>query len=201
LTGLACRDWLDESRAMTLSKQVRPAKSRSSRNAAQTRREAGAAAVEFALVMPLLLLIVFGIFNFGILFSQQLTLNNGVREGDRRAVVYGQATPNTCNGIITSVQNELSGLAMDPKSVVVRVTQNGFSNNASACGASCVTTNFDAMGTGANRPCVGSYNTANNTGGSLIVEAQYVAAIAVPYPPFPQTLTLSSKAVFRCEFT
>lgn len=47
----------------------------------------GAVAVEFALVVPLLLLIVFGIVNFGIVFSQQLTLNNALREGARKAVI------------------------------------------------------------------------------------------------------------------
>ena len=188
---------------MKSSKRARPTINRSSRCATRTRHESGAAAVEFALVVPVLLLIVFGIFNFGFLFSQQLTLNNGVREGDRRAVVYGptvagQTTPNTCDGIITSVQNNLSGIGMNRSDVEVMVTQDGFSN-ASACGGTFKSTNFGLNG--ANRPCVGSYNTANNIGGSLIVEARYVAQIIVPYPPFPQTLTLSSKAVFRCEFT
>lgn len=184
---------------MKSSKQVRSVKSRSSRNAAQTCGEAGAAAVEFALVVPVLVLIVFGIFNFGFLFSQQLTLNNGVREGDRRAVVYGTAASSTCDGIITSVQNQLSGIGMNSSNVEVKVTQDGFSST-SACDSSFLTT---AVGTTEQDyvPCVGSYNTDTNVGGSLVVEARYVADIAVPFPPFPQTLPLSSKAVFRCEFT
>jgi Flp pilus assembly protein TadG len=162
------------------------------------RHDCGAAAVEFALVSPLLLLIVFGIINFGFLFSQQLTLNNGVREGDRRAVVSGPAAPRTCDGIIASVQNQLSGLAMNSSNVRVKVTQDGWTNTES-CGTSFVSTTFGSTAT--NVPCVGSFDTATNAGRSLIVEAQYVAAIPVAFPPFPTTLTLSSKAVFRCEFS
>ena len=55
-------------------------------------------AVEFALIVPVLLLIVFGIINFGVLFSQQLTLNNAVREGARKAVVNEVSTNRQCGG-------------------------------------------------------------------------------------------------------
>ncbi|MBB5870955.1 hypothetical protein F4553_004334 [Allocatelliglobosispora scoriae] len=47
----------------------------------------GAAAAEFALVLPLLLLLVFGIIDFGRMINQQLTLTEGAREGSRLAVV------------------------------------------------------------------------------------------------------------------
>lgn len=51
------------------------------------RGERGAAAVEFALVVPLLLLILGGIFNFGFAFAQKLALDNAVRETARSAAV------------------------------------------------------------------------------------------------------------------
>ncbi len=51
------------------------------------RQERGAVAVEFALIVPLLLILVFGIVNFAVVLSQQLALNNGVRQGTRLAVV------------------------------------------------------------------------------------------------------------------
>ena len=43
----------------------------------------GAAAVEFALVLPLLLLLVFGIVDFGRVYHEQVTLTHGAREGVR----------------------------------------------------------------------------------------------------------------------
>lgn len=49
--------------------------------------EKGAAMVEFALVLPLLLVLIGGIIQFGFIFNAQITLNSSVREGARHAVV------------------------------------------------------------------------------------------------------------------
>ena len=49
------------------------------------RTERGAAAVEFALVVLPLLMIVAGIINFGFIFAQQLSLSNGARQAARFA--------------------------------------------------------------------------------------------------------------------
>ncbi|WP_225073375.1 TadE/TadG family type IV pilus assembly protein [Desulfuromonas sp. CSMB_57] len=47
----------------------------------------GAAVVEFAVVLPLLLLIVFGIIEFGFLMYNQAMLTNASREGARAGIV------------------------------------------------------------------------------------------------------------------
>lgn len=49
----------------------------------------GAAAVELAVVLPLLLTIVFGIIEFGWIFMVRETLTNASREGCRVAVLQG----------------------------------------------------------------------------------------------------------------
>ena len=46
-------------------------------------RDGGAAAVEFALVVPILLLLVFGIAEFGRAYNIQTTLSGAAREGAR----------------------------------------------------------------------------------------------------------------------
>jgi Flp pilus assembly protein TadG len=51
------------------------------------RNQEGQAMVEFALVAPILLLLVFGIVQFGILFNNYLTLTDAVRAGARQAAV------------------------------------------------------------------------------------------------------------------
>ncbi|ACB85885.1 TadE/TadG family type IV pilus assembly protein [Natranaerobius thermophilus] len=50
-------------------------------------RERGQALVELAFVLPVLLLLVFGIIEFGSIFHAQLTLNNASREGARHGVL------------------------------------------------------------------------------------------------------------------
>jgi Flp pilus assembly protein TadG len=57
------------------------------RAAPKTPRDRGAAAVEFALLFPVLLLIVFGIIDFGRALNAQITLTQAAREGARLAAV------------------------------------------------------------------------------------------------------------------
>ena len=50
--------------------------------------ESGAALVEFAMVLPLLLLLLFGIVEFGLLFYNKQVLTNASREGARAGIAY-----------------------------------------------------------------------------------------------------------------
>lgn len=52
------------------------------------RTERGAAAVEFALVVPLLLIVLLAIIDFGWVFNRQLTLTQAAREGARIMAVH-----------------------------------------------------------------------------------------------------------------
>ena len=49
----------------------------------------GAAVVEFALIMPVLILLVAGVIQFGIMYSQYQVLQGAAREGARCAAVQG----------------------------------------------------------------------------------------------------------------
>ncbi|MBN1659147.1 MAG: pilus assembly protein [Anaerolineae bacterium] len=52
------------------------------------RQEGGQTTVEFALVISVLLLVVFGIMDFSRLMFAYATMSNGVREGARYAVIH-----------------------------------------------------------------------------------------------------------------
>lgn len=53
------------------------------------RNQKGQSLVEFAIILPLILLIVMGIAQFGLLFNSYLTIQNATREGARTGVVGG----------------------------------------------------------------------------------------------------------------
>lgn len=68
------------------------------------RREDGQSMVEFALILPIFLLILCGIIDFGWLFYNQLSLNNACREGARYAVVNTAEDADT-QAIIDHIEN------------------------------------------------------------------------------------------------
>ena len=70
--------------------------------------ERGNAAVELALMMPILMLILFGIINFGVLIYNQSVITNAAREGARWASIHTTAS----NGITCT--NSSSTAPVDP---------------------------------------------------------------------------------------
>ncbi|WP_208812979.1 TadE/TadG family type IV pilus assembly protein [Micromonospora echinofusca] len=52
-------------------------------------RDRGAAAVEFALILPVVLLVIFAIIDFGRMLNAQLTVNQAAREGARATALAG----------------------------------------------------------------------------------------------------------------
>ena len=53
------------------------------------RDDRGAAAVEFALVLPILILLLFGIVDFGRMLAAKITITEAAREGVRAAALIG----------------------------------------------------------------------------------------------------------------
>ena len=92
--------------------------------------ERGASAVEFALLLPLLMLILFGTIEFGMVMYSREVLTNASREGARAGIV--QQTPKPTQGQIEAVvTNYLTNTGIDPANVDVSVTgaQGVFPNN------------------------------------------------------------------------
>jgi len=55
----------------------------------------GTSAVEFALVLPILLLMLFGIIEFGVLLCDKAVLTNASREGARAGICFQEPRPTT----------------------------------------------------------------------------------------------------------
>ena len=82
----------------------------------------GAAAVELALVLPLLLLLVFGIIDFGRMLNTQITLTEAAREGARAAALGhdpAQRVARTANGTAVDGTTVTSCPGDDPRADAV----------------------------------------------------------------------------------
>lgn len=91
--------------------------------------ERGAAAVEFAIVAPLLFLLVFAIIDFGFAFHGWDAIQNAAREGAR----VGAVTPNVAQ-IEARVRSSSSFLDQSRMTVTVQCAKGG-SSSFGTCGA------------------------------------------------------------------
>jgi TadE-like protein len=109
--------------ALTISRPDRPP-------LAVLRSERGAELIEFALVFPMLLLVMLGIIDFGFLFQRYEVVTNAAREGARVAILPGYS-----NADVEARVNQYlaSGGLTGTSSILVGPTE------AVAVGAQCIT--------------------------------------------------------------
>ncbi len=94
-------------------------------------RERGAALVEFTMVLPLLLALIFGIVDFGRAFQSWITITNAAREGARLGTTGGSVSE-ICNRVqstaavsgATCTVTGVPGVTGDDVSVKVDYTLN-----------------------------------------------------------------------------
>src|SRR5574342_736485 len=92
--------------------------------------ERGASAAEFALLLPVLLTILFGIIEFGMLMYGREVVTNATREGARAGIVQGP--PKRTAGEITTIANNyLTATGVNPADVTFTVTGAGLVNPSS----------------------------------------------------------------------
>jgi Flp pilus assembly protein TadG len=133
-------------------------------------REDGASAVEFALLAPLLFLILFGIIEFAVAFLHVQSIRTGVREGGRVAAVGAQVSTTQQRTVAASVGSIPNG---DASRVQVQSSEGG----------RCTPQNIGSDVTV-------SYDTANLPGGGVIVRIPLIPNIVMK-PVI--------SASFRCE--
>lgn len=136
------------------------------------RRDSGASLVEFALILPLLCLLLFGIIQFGIAYDKKQSINSAAREGARTAAI----PTNTVDDIETSVENSYEAITSGTVTTTITL--------ASAPNSPIVSP--VAM------PCNG------NAGDTVIVVATVQHTLTIPFFGAPN-LTLEGQGEFRCE--
>jgi Flp pilus assembly protein TadG len=85
------------------------------------RSQQGQSLTEFALALPILALLLFAVIQFGIVFSNYVTLTDATRAGARKAAV-GRQLANPQNATITAVRNSATDLNQGDLSVSVTST-------------------------------------------------------------------------------
>lgn len=138
------------------------------------RHEQGAVALEFALIVPILLVLFFGIVNYGIVLAQQLSLSNSARQAARFAVVDVEGR--TCGQIENEARAAAETIGMLPTDPTYALT--------------------GATGT-CERPCADSTPTTDLTV-TLTYRSEFV--VPMPIPGFPSGVDIKGEGVFRCEY-
>ena len=155
-----------------------------------SRDDDGAAAVEFALILPILLLLVFGIIQFGLVFAQLLALNNASRQASRTGVV----NLSTCSTVMDQVTNGTAGAIGLAGPYTVTVTRAG----TAVCTASLTTAGVATYS-------VGSSSTiacpSGNSDKALTVQTSATASIVIPPFVFITGFPLKGKGVYQCELS
>lgn len=129
----------------------------------------GAAAVEFALVLPILFLLVFGIVDFGLYINAASVAGNAAREGARAASLGASSAQ--IDGIVRSALAGLPG--------------SGATSVATTCrtpaGASCAT-----------------YDTGAASGGTAVITVDYVHEWITPVG-LGSSVTITTSSEMRIE--
>jgi Flp pilus assembly protein TadG len=88
------------------------------------RAEAGTSIVEATIVLPLMLMLVFGVAEFGISYTRWNSLTNAVREGARTGVVFrSPCVAGTVTSLIeTTVSDFADSSGIDPANIATTVT-------------------------------------------------------------------------------
>ncbi|MFB0834007.1 TadE/TadG family type IV pilus assembly protein [Arthrobacter halodurans] len=75
-------------------------------------REFGSSAVEFALLLPVLLTLILGIVEFGYAFNQQISLTQGAREAARHYAIHASSAP-VSSATLTATARAAAPMAAD----------------------------------------------------------------------------------------
>jgi Flp pilus assembly protein TadG len=141
------------------------------------RSDRGAAAVEFALLLPLLVLLVFGMIDFGRAINAQITITQAAREGARVLALPGGTT-------VGSDGNQ----AYQDRAI------------AAANGLGLTASNVTDLPDTSTTPETGCPAGSGSTGDDAVVKVTYTFTFITPVGViFGSTKTLTAEGVMPCE--
>lgn len=158
-------------------------------------RQGGAAAVELALILPVLILLAYGVIEFGKLFAQDLAMGNGAREGARFGATADDVACNKVAAgpnpdLIRLVQNVSETTFFNPIDPALSITVLVGPDRATATALCDRATINNAAA------CDGAAD-----GDRVYVEMEYVRGLSIPFGPADDAFTLTGRGVFQCEYS
>lgn len=99
--------------------------------------------VEFALVIPILCVVLFGIIQFGAVYNDYVTLTDATRVGARKAAV-SRHEPNPVGVVVAKVESSAPGL--DPAKLDVSVTATAWEHGEDVTVAASYPYEIDLLG-------------------------------------------------------
>ena len=155
-------------------------------------------AVEMAFVLPLLMALIFGLIQFGMVLSQAASLASAARSGARIGTV-NLISKADCQDVVEATRDQAVGIGMQAARVAVRVERGGMAAEPRSSSAVLVceapSGRAAASPGGAAFPCQSTVTSAQK----LMVTARYDVRISFAFVPaitFPRATT----AVYRCEY-
>lgn len=134
----------------------------------------GAAALEFALVMPILVVLVFGVVDFGLMINSQAVFANASRDAARAGSFF--ATSSEIEAVVTSEAAYLPTVSGITTQVTCR--------KAGSPGAACTS----------------SYDSERESGGTVIVTITYTHNWLTPaLLGLPNTSVITKRSEMRIE--
>jgi Flp pilus assembly protein TadG len=114
--------------------------------------------VEFAMILPLLLILVTGIIQFGFAFNKYITLTDAARSG-ARTLAIGRGLSNPCDPTVLQMTKFASSIGLTSAQVTP-----SFSSGSDYCGTGSYV-----------------YNTSGNTNGNEVQGDQATVTAAQPF--------------------
>ena len=158
------------------------------------RDQRGAAVVEFAIIAPILFLLVFGLIDFGFIFNDYLSVRNGVQNGARLGAVanFGTLTPATSSCVLTPTAPTTSSEAIE----LMCETKDRIGLNQTNTRVKILTVDPASAG------CPSSCTNAYSDGNEIVVCAQFpVTSRSKILSPFTSGKTITTRVAARVETT
>jgi Flp pilus assembly protein TadG len=146
----------------------------------RARGQRGAVAVEFALIMPILLLLVFGIIEFGYMLNRDMIVGNASRDG-ARAASLGDSYADIRAGIVAELAaSGVPTTVADGTTITIDCTK----PDGLACNATSTT-----------------YDAAAVSGATAIIEVSYDHTLITPFISsiLGDSMTLEQSTQMRVE--